>query len=138
MRMHCTNCGHGVLASERFCSACGMPVAAIVPQTFPAQWEYCEIREYVIREGGWFTNAEYALTAVAIGQSGTYNAGEVTYKGDSEYEQRSAQALSMLIMRLIETGWERLSLDPQEAAGDKWCNYKFIRQVYRSGRSTMR
>src|SRR5215469_12457849 len=114
MATSCARCGYGLRPGDIFCPACGFSVGQTGSPSPAAHWDYCEIRDSLAQAGGWFRAEVHALTAVAVGPNGTYNAGEVFYKRTAGYEQLRAQALTRLITKLTQDGWEMLAYQPEE------------------------
>ena len=72
MAKHCTNCGHEVQDSDKFCAGCGTKVGGALVPAQPIQYEVCEIIYQVVKNGGWFGQDQSQLCAKALGPKGIY------------------------------------------------------------------
>lgn len=128
MAHHCTECGHELRDTDKFCAECGTPVDGAPPQAPVIQWQYCDI-DLANDEGGgygsfFFGGRRSFWRAIGVGPNGRFVAaksGEFAHRGRSISDEAS-QALDELIRRLSRDGWELLPI-----RGSLWYNYKFRR-----------
>jgi hypothetical protein len=119
MAKHCTNCGHELRETDKFCAECGTAVGGN-----PAQWEYCEVTWVNLN----FTNKCFMGTA--IGPKGIYSAGQSQEFDDGRNDipwasdMKAATAINAFVIQLQSDGWEVL---PNK--GPYWFSYKFRRPV---------
>lgn len=127
MAKHCTNCGHELRDTDKFCAECGTAVGGVLSVSQATRQEACEIVGIWIEDGGWFGQDHCQFVAKAIGPRGTFNA-EVSpiLKGGILREETPEHkaALDSLIRRLAADGWE-----PLPTRGKDWYSFKFHRQV---------
>ena len=144
MAKHCTNCGHELSDSDKFCAECGTAVGGTAPAVQPVQWETCEISYETVKKRGVFSGGQIRFVAIAVGPLGRYLAaaseafdpGNVNFPYE-KYRNHVAY-LNALIGRLTSEGWESVggkTLRPAgwagEGGGENWYGYKFHRQVRR-------
>jgi zinc ribbon protein len=134
MAKHCTNCGHELRETDKFCAECGTAVGGGAPQAPQIQWEYCEIF-CDCRKVGWFPGLSdfYVFYATGIGPRGTFAVPAGDYKGGSSdiYPTKGAhprpsdensKAVNTLVAVLVGASWE-----PLPGKGQDWFSYKFRR-----------
>lgn len=110
MAKFCSNCGHELRDTDKFCSECGAAVGG--GAALPGAWEYCEIKlwhkevifgeqEMLYAEG----SGPYGVRTVARGR--TFRS-QVTYEWPVQLNDTYKTALSDLVQTLIAEGWEQL------------------------------
>lgn len=129
MAKHCTNCGHELRDSDKFCAECGTAVGGNAPtQPEPVRYEYCEIENQLVGDFGFMAMDKlYRLFAVAVSPiRGQYTAAEaIEWNDDGKRKLPTGDAaLSQMVRYLASQGWE---LMPQR--GKNWYSYKFRRPV---------
>jgi hypothetical protein len=129
MVKHCTNCGHELRETDKFCAECATPVGSTqVPSPQPLQYETCQIEYEILRETFWILrNAQLQFYADAVGPKGRYVAGRSAKFENCEnlpFPEQHSAVLNDLIANLTSEGWE--SLGRTETA---FWKYKFRRPV---------
>ena len=125
--MYCSNCGTELSDDANFCLKCGKPQKPDI-QADEIKWETCEI-VFEIVSSGWLGKTRMRFWADAIGQEGSYNAGdsipfEQHVPPPESNDQLAVIAHRDFVGQLVADGWE--------ATGDRgntWWSHKFRRKV---------
>jgi hypothetical protein len=128
---HCTNCGHGLRDTDKFCPECGTSVNQESGTNAGATYETCEIKWK--RQRSMFLY-RFVFYAEAIGPRGMYAAAQSAEVVNSPspagmsgvIPKRTHAALNALVSLLAAEGWE-----PVSEKGPAWYSYKFRRPVRR-------
>jgi zinc-ribbon domain len=132
MAKHCTNCGHELRETDKFCAECGTPLGGVAAQSIVL--EFCTIKllseQKLVGRKVWFTaegTGPYGIRNVA--SSHKFN-NFIPFGWTIPVDAKFKAALAEIIQVLIADGWEQLpDMGPREY------NYKFRRPVKSWSRS---
>jgi sugar (pentulose or hexulose) kinase len=128
MAKHCTNCGHELLETDKFCAECGTAVGGTATQAQPQQWDYCEI--VWTRHGFWGWQSYFWAKNLGTGKE--VLRGNKTFGPNYDFhnqpyvekDKNSPPALDEIERLLISSGWE-----PNGHGTDGWYNQQFRRPM---------
>lgn len=111
MAKHCTNCGHELRETDKFCAECGTAVEGGAPQSKPTQWEYCEV-DTVDGKAKFLASAQHHWVATVVGRNGMYEVAKserlpgwpTDPLGNDVFGHR--KTLQAFIQKLVADGWE--------------------------------
>jgi zinc-ribbon domain len=92
MAKHCTNCGHELRDSDKFCSECGTPVGGVTRQTQPERLEYQTFSE--------------SLTGNFYGIEGVPMDGGLPTTPGGKLTREIEDAVDRMLDRAASAGWE--------------------------------
>lgn len=137
MAKHCTNCGHELWDTDKFCAECGTVVGGATPQQETSQqFEYCTI-DFVKKgflAGKCFFVARGSgpagVSVIATGNTrfavSSPRGGELPLQNDP----KTVTALNEIVKELTDAGWVLLpGKTPDGYGNDAWWGLKFHRPV---------
>jgi len=128
MAKHCTNCGHELRETDKFCSECGTGIGGVKVQTQPTQWETGIIYRETVSEPNWVTYHWDKFYLEALGPKGKRvlsQTDKFKVTNNSSPDSRNHGSIcDEFIRRVIADGWELTG-----EMGQNWWNYKFRRPV---------